>query len=142
MSDYPDFHRRIVNLYGIARQFSSNKICGAGVTTPLGTVTGVGTTYGGFISSYLSSGLKGDTPLVLVDGATLLNYTWEEFYNLGITISIEQPFILSSYDEINGYFTGLIMPDITFNKSIELKYINSGGVAVTVKFAIYYGLVV
>lgn len=140
--DYPDFQMRILNLYGDSQEVSDEKVCVGPATTPLVTIYGTGTIYGGFFSA--QSGPPGidDSPMILIDGVLMSGYSWAYFNDMGIITGTRQLITLTNYDTKNNYFSAVIKRNLTFNESVEMRYFNSTIFNVTVKYNLVYALII
>lgn len=116
---------RVFPAYGSARRENLAKPVPAGKTVSLGTVSGMGEIFGGYVLLLELVSHAGDRVELYIDGETM---GWITFANANL-YGFDHPYSdllwISQYDDVGFKYCMNIAPGFTFEESVEVKYRNN-----------------
>lgn len=140
-SGMADFERMIRPKYGKPQHMPFIGTVYKGQYNDLFTITGKGVIYGGFIYVYGESSQKDSIVHPYIDEDQYSNITFEEFLALNLCTVYSAPLYLTEFDDVNSKYTLCFSPGITFEKKIQLKYLEDTGDDAVCAIHLFYALI-
>jgi len=106
--------------------------------TILATGVGPGLLWNAYVVLDAEIGQEVSAPELVVDGQAIAGHSFEEMNLYNMVGGFCYPFYLAKYDAVNGYFVVGITFNISFEKSLVLRYYEQAAAAPWVEAGIYY----
>lgn len=136
----PDYTKQIREQFGSGTHMTGQLMVTPSDLTELVTITGKGVIYGGLIYLDHLSTQKDSKPIILIDGATIISFSYWEMLKLGLFDTKMYPMSISTYDEDDFAYTACLANGIKFEKEIMLAYSEMSGATPTVYWSLIYAL--
>lgn len=139
-SGMPDYTKVVRERYGAANSVKWGLAVGANCLTELGSMSGKGIIYGGFLTTDSVASQLNGYPILKVDGKMLEYGSFFTTNKYGLTKEHSYPMYELLYDNVNFIYTVGVMPGITFEESVALLYREWEGDTPTVIGCLIYAL--
>ncbi|MFZ2149258.1 MAG: hypothetical protein WAV28_18765 [Sedimentisphaerales bacterium] len=139
-SGLPDYLKVVRPRYGGAKYVAWQKQAQANQDTTMGEVEGKGVIYGGSILCVYTSTQKNSLPKIIIDGVELVSASFYSMIYYGIIAKKAAPFYLMKYNDADFIYGAGILPGITFESSVVVKYGERNGATPTLVGWIVYAL--
>ncbi len=113
--------------YGGAQRAASTADAWANDTRSYITVSGKGMLYGGSLFLEHTASQKTGKPILMVDGVSLAQWSFEDSLSLGMVKPWIKAMFLTKYDDVNFVYCVAFMYGITFETSLQILYEESEG---------------
>jgi hypothetical protein len=110
----------------------------ASARTNLATGIGPGIVWSAYVVLDAEIGQEVSAPELVVDGNAIAGHSFEEMNLYNMVEGLCYPFYLAKYDKVNGYFVAGITFNISFEKSIVLRYYEQAGATPWIEAGLYY----
>lgn len=140
-SGMADFERMIRPKYGKPQHMPFIGVVHRGETEDFFTIKGKGVIYGGYIHVYGDTSQKDSVVHPYIDDDQYSNRTFEGFLARNLTTVYSAPLYLKEFDEVNYKYTLCFSPGITFEKKIQIRYVEDTGDDAVCLIDLFYALI-